>query len=151
MMWGRGMWGSGYCHYVTRKQLKVLCFHSLVKCHQKCEKYSKIIPTENNSFFCEKNHLNYRTPWWWSWRCEITVQRVEDDGRKIKMYGQSGRTARYVQMWARTPQKAVSRCLSVETKKKSKHPNIRTWYVPTCVYVPMYEELLRTITRMCRK
>ena len=31
-------------------------FHSVVKCHQKSEKHSKIIPMENDSNFCEENY-----------------------------------------------------------------------------------------------
>ena len=94
-------------------------------------KIFKIIPTVNDTIFSEENDPKNWTPWWWLWWCEITVKRQEDGGRKVKKYAGLDRTTRYVQIWACTPQKAVWRCLSVETKKKSKYPNIGTWYVPT--------------------
>ena len=135
MRWGRGIWGSGFCCSVTRKHLKVLCFYSLVKCHQKCEIYSKIIPTENNSFFCEEKSSelpdtlmmnmtmwNYCTKGWRWWKKNKDVRPVRPHCKirpNVSMHASKGSLEMFVS-W---------------NQKKSEYPTLGTWYVHACTNV----------------
>ena len=104
------------------------------------QKYSKVIPTENDSskeIIKSTGHLGLR-------RCEITVQRLKDGGRKLNRIRPVRPHCKICPNVSTHTSKGSLEMFVSRNQKHSKNPNIGTWCVPT------YERTLCVCTK-CAK